>query len=984
MKFATKFKCLAALLLAGYSAASVPASAADGDVVSRAYGVRVYHNGLQEANADVVSFNVDNPNKLSVEYVLGKNVRAAAHADGVYYMIESDDGMVAYRLSSYDIATKKYKIIREYQLSDDENAMIFQCMTYDESSKTFYAYAFDIRNSVGDGETLEIPFCLYTFDVTTGDAKLIGENTKTQILTLATDKNGTLFGINTLGTLYSISKETGMPIVEEGASYCEPSNLQSMAFDLKSNILYWAGFKTVNSVGQGFFGNFTFSAAEYWWFYNTDSVVTFSDNSEIVGLYIDSNPLPAGTPAAVTDLTLTPAAGGALEATLSWTNPVFTNGGDSIKGNLTVNIYRGDALLKSVADQVPGQKGSAVISETVSGVLSYTVAAATADGDGRTAYVEGYVGKDTPGSVGNITISKVAGTENLTVAWTAPTTGAHGGWFDTSSLSYKVTRQPDGKQVSDALNALTFTDTTIGNVCGYSYTVTPVNADGEGIAAESPREFAGAPLSMPFDCNFTTDSLVRLWKVVDADADGQSWYPAKNRVESFMKYFPDQELSPALASNDWLISAPMTLDATKTYVMKYWVRSQGPLFPVNYNVTIGKGATVEAQTDTLDAVVGFENQSMEQKAVVVKVNESGVYNIGFQALNRVSLHLKDVTIEEGNAVELIAYYIAGFSSPVVGKTIDYQVGVMNEGYNAQDDYTVELVDQDGNVLASVKPTEPVAAFSKTDVTISWTPTKAGSFNIYARIKVAGDVDEDNNTTGTMAIVVLENGTWVDVATEGKGLDGVVPFNVSKRYSLEQTIYNAADFGGNEAKIKGMMLYYNATADVEIPVTISFANTDKTNFNNYASPVAESEFTTIFNGNLRFPSDQDAVTVLFDQPFAFDGTNLCMMTAHSKGELIENIYFMSQINTDDTDRYTWYHFGNEPFDFPSSVSRYLKNRPSVSFFVEDSEEGGVADVTVDAADAPVRYFNLQGVRVDNPATGVYIRVCGDKVDKVLIK
>ncbi len=45
--------------------------------------------------------------------------------------------------------------------------------------------------------------------------------------------------------------------------------------------------------------------------------------------------------------------------------------------------------------------------------------------------------------------------------------------------------------------------------------------------------------------------------------------------------------------------------------------------------------------------------------------------------------------------------------------------------------------------------------------------------------------------------------------------------------------------------------------------------------------------------------------------------------------------------------------------------------------------GVADVAAEA-DAPAVYYNLQGVRVENPAEGLYIRVRGNKVDKVVIK
>ncbi len=44
---------------------------------------------------------------------------------------------------------------------------------------------------------------------------------------------------------------------------------------------------------------------------------------------------------------------------------------------------------------------------------------------------------------------------------------------------------------------------------------------------------------------------------------------------------------------------------------------------------------------------------------------------------------------------------------------------------------------------------------------------------------------------------------------------------------------------------------------------------------------------------------------------------------------------------------------------------------------------ITDITIDE-NAPVEYFNLQGIRVDNPENGLYIRRQGNKVSKVLIK
>ena len=46
--------------------------------------------------------------------------------------------------------------------------------------------------------------------------------------------------------------------------------------------------------------------------------------------------------------------------------------------------------------------------------------------------------------------------------------------------------------------------------------------------------------------------------------------------------------------------------------------------------------------------------------------------------------------------------------------------------------------------------------------------------------------------------------------------------------------------------------------------------------------------------------------------------------------------------------------------------------------------GVDDILTDDANAPVEYYNLQGVRVANPESGLYIRVQGKKATKVLVK
>ncbi len=54
-----------------------------------------------------------------------------------------------------------------------------------------------------------------------------------------------------------------------------------------------------------------------------------------------------------------------------------------------------------------------------------------------------------------------------------------------------------------------------------------------------------------------------------------------------------------------------------------------------------------------------------------------------------------------------------------------------------------------------------------------------------------------------------------------------------------------------------------------------------------------------------------------------------------------------------------------------------------YFYTPGVSGGVDGVAVDNNNAPVVYYNLQGVQVANPENGMYIKVQGNKVEKVAL-
>lgn len=75
-----------------------------------------------------------------------------------------------------------------------------------------------------------------------------------------------------------------------------------------------------------------------------------------------------------------------------------------------------------------------------------------------------------------------------------------------------------------------------------------------------------------------------------------------------------------------------------------------------------------------------------------------------------------------------------------------------------------------------------------------------------------------------------------------------------------------------------------------------------------------------------------------------------------------------------------------FLWPSNTTTlyYINTKDAITITIALAE-AGVDDIVVDEdSNAPVEYYNLQGVRVANPESGLYIRVQGKKATKVLVK
>ncbi len=933
------------------------AQAADaGATVSKVYGIRVY--GENATGIDLVSFDVDNPAVFKVEDKLPfTHVRAAAAHDGTYYIItssESDAGLTANSFVTYDIATHKTTTVKEYGIYDGKN-LIFYDMTYDSASGKLYAIAMDVAKADGRGDDLSAPLGLYTIDPKTGETTWLGDQDFVMFLGIAMSPDGELYGIDTNGTLWILSKTSGTPSYEIGLSTDLPSSIQSMSFDEKNNILYWAGFSVSNNTGSGFLSQFTFNDEGSWY----KKIGSLEGNAEIVGLYIDPNPAPKTAPSAVTDLTAVADKEGKSEVSLSWTNPTTNINGDDLS-DFSIRIYRDDKLLTTLDKQVKGETASYKDTD-VNGMVAYKVVGVKDDAEGLAVYSDSvFAGIDAPDQVQNLSVTKAVDSYDVTISWDKPTEGAHGGFFSDADLRYKVVRYPDKMTVGSDLTATTCTDNTITETAGYYYQVVASSKDAngnyvEGTVAESSTVVSGPALTTPYSCDFSTDAQYRLWAVFDSDADGQTWMLSSNyqgTTDSFMMYFPDQELNPDKAADDWFISAPIHLEKGKQYAISYSLRSQNTtLFPVTYRVTMGKGQTPEAQTTELASYTKDVNgnseqaQDFEDYQIPFVADETGDYCFGFEAGNAVMMQFTSIKVEEIALTDLSATSLTGTIAPSTKEANKYTVKVQNLGYNEVSQYEVQLVDESGSVLASQQQQQAIKSQEEQSVTIEWTPDKSGSYGIAAKVVADGDENADNDNSPALAVTVWDGGSWKHI-TDGTSESGFTPYYLDYPQSMTQTIYTKEQIAASAGSITGMIFHYthnayNTKPTADFNAKVYLANTDLTEFDpETPEAIALDNFTLVYDSTVSAPRDLNEVVFAFNKPFEYTGGNLCVYTTQeSAGDDNPSIRWTCYYKSNDLTTPTILYRGDDAFDFSQSV-RAVQDRANASFYVA-TKDGGIS-------------------------------------------
>lgn len=274
-------------------------------------------------------------------------------------------------------------------------------------------------------------------------------------------------------------------------------------------------------------------------------------------------------------------------------------------------------------------------------------------------------------------------------------------------------------------------------------------------------------------------------------------------------------------------------------------------------------------------------------------------------------------------------------------------------------FTVEL-GQDFTAPTLTKETTAAAEYSSSDVEVATVDAATGAVTIVGTgtttIKASTkENDEYAPGTASYTLKVVKPVVKVDVVLASSMKDGkyalVTAQGVAKAYTgtnnYGYAYIEAVEITNNEFSVNEDYLY-------------TFANTDK-------------GYTIVdFRGKyVGMDATHFGAFNFFDNPDAADSNCYWNVEFTAEGVKISNAgregayISYKQYNTD------W-----------ELITTDTADQPLLQLYGAKTQ-AGVADIVVDE-NAPVEFFNLQGVRVANPENGLYIRKQGNKVSKVIVK
>ena len=505
----------------------------------------------------------------------------------------------------YDTTTWQQNGYSQY---GSDASIIGNDLTYDPSTGNVYGFFYNPLS-------MDEPMRFGTISYTSYGAEVTTISTlPSDFICIAANSEGQLYGIDSEGLLYKINKTDGALDVIDYTGVRPSTFRQSATFDPNTGKLYWAAFRE----------DYTSGLYEINLENGLATLITdFPDNMEISCLHIPVSDTADGAPAEVTDFSVS-FSGGSLTGTASFTAPTETFSGDTMSGELKYYILADTDTIKSGEAQT-GESVSTEITVSQNGETQFTLLTRNAAGFSRaTEPIKMYVGIDIPNPPTNVVLT-VDDTKKVSLTWTAPVAGVHGGYFDSQALVYDVVRYPGQISVATDLTACAFNENLPdGPLAAYYYTVTAKIKGISSEAVESNREVAGDAFTVPFSDDLSGDDTYDLYTIIDANDDGTQWNPSMNAFSYFYSFVN--------SADDWVITPPIKLQTGYSYKFSFSIRAGSSYGTEKFATAYGQGTNPSAYTE-LTPVQELQESNYTTIEQTFEVASDGEYRFGVHALS---------------------------------------------------------------------------------------------------------------------------------------------------------------------------------------------------------------------------------------------------------------------------------------------------------------------------------------------------------------
>lgn len=515
------------------------------------------------------------------------------------------------------------------------------------------------------------------------------------------------------------------------------------------------------------------------------------------------------TPKAISDVTITTGANGALTATISFKAPSESFSGNALTEDITVTAYRDNEVVGTVT-LAPGASGTITDNNALNGINNYTLVASNSAGEGDKYEISCFCGVDVPSYVTNVKFTTASDNFSTEISWDAPVS-ENGGYINLDEIVYTIYVPTEDGEDFEAIKETTdlFCKVSVDDaeLQAHEFYVSAKNAAGESLLSGG-SVVLGTPYAMPFVEKITTASLVNSpWLLYNEDNNSYATWELGNIMENYN--LPEPVVAPdggmAVCYDFWeyadgscgLLVPKISVEgatAPTLYFSMYHYTTAADINKLSVKVTTDDATYEEIFARQVNDVT--ENGWVEYQVSLDKFTDASWIGIMFEAsiASNGFVFLDYAIVENASENDVMVESVLVPSKVEIGEEAEITASIFNKGNNAAS-YNVEFYVND-KLLTSTTGTE-LASDEVEEYTAKYTPNveDLGELDVKVVVTMTGATDEvEANNKATAKIMVVQPRLRVVTDLDGKCEDREVTLTWSAPVlSAEASVDDMEDY-----------------------------------------------------------------------------------------------------------------------------------------------------------------------------------------------